>query len=162
MDTPIRLIASKSQRAFLGTISDTQLERLINTDNDLVLATVKWVLGKDFLASEDRYRVNSNIASRFVGSLLDLGAPKDIIARMTMGLFEKEITGDIINTNHSTRVATYNHSKNLVQLRMAKLGRLFGTCLDSYLLSSFTVSNKQGIITGDYPCDHGNIMENRA
>jgi len=48
MDTPIRLVSSKRQMAFLGEITDLRLKRMLRMNDPLVIGAVRMVLGKIF------------------------------------------------------------------------------------------------------------------
>lgn len=63
---------------FLGKIMDHRLKMVLKVHHGLVLWAVKWVLSKDFLEVDNRYRVNTDISSRFVATLLDLGEAKEM------------------------------------------------------------------------------------
>lgn len=73
MDTPIRLVNSRSRMAFLRNIPNRSLQHMTGRTNLILINAIKWVLGEDFVGVEDRYRVKTDICSWFVASLLDVG-----------------------------------------------------------------------------------------
>lgn len=63
--------------------------------NPLIIFAIKWVLGKDFLNNPNRYRVNTNICSRFIASLLDYGQSGVLTTLLTWVLFPKDYLGGL-------------------------------------------------------------------
>lgn len=55
--------------------------------NPLIITTIKWVLGEDFIDNFDHYRVKSNIFSHFMTSLLDVGTGGYEASELTRALF---------------------------------------------------------------------------
>lgn len=87
MNTPIGLVSHKSQTAFLGEISTRRLKRMTKNKHSLSIIAIKWVLGQDFLEYEDKYRVNTDVCSHFVTSMLDIGIPKPLILCLVKEIF---------------------------------------------------------------------------
>lgn len=87
MDTPVRLISSKVQVAFIGNISDQRLRRMMKRKNPLIITAIKWVLGEDFIDNADCYRVNSDICLCFMASLLNVGVGGYEASKLTRALF---------------------------------------------------------------------------
>ncbi|XP_057869281.1 acidic leucine-rich nuclear phosphoprotein 32-related protein 1-like [Cryptomeria japonica] len=63
--------------------------------NPIVIDAIKWVLGDDFVGSEDRYCVNTDITSRFVTSLLDIGLSKHLAVQLTDLIFLEKYLGGL-------------------------------------------------------------------
>lgn len=95
MDTPVRLVSSKAHVAFLGNISDKRLQVMMQWKNSLIIAAIKWVLREDFINNADRYRVNIDICSRFIASLLDCGQAGLLASRLTKALFSQDYLGGL-------------------------------------------------------------------
>lgn len=60
-------------------------------EESLIIATIKWVLGEDFIDNMDQYHVNTDICLHFVASLLD--------SRM-VGLLTSKITKVLFSQNY--------------------------------------------------------------
>lgn len=90
MDTPIRLVSYKSQTAFLDEISTRRLKRMMKNKHSLTLIATKWVLGRDCLEYKHKYRVNTNIFSHFIASMLDIGIPRPLVLRLLKEIFTKK------------------------------------------------------------------------
>lgn len=101
MDTRIRLVTSKPQLAFLGEITDNRLLQMTKMKNTLAIMAIKWVLGEDFITGVDRYKVNTDIVSQFVASLLDLRECKAHIIQLTKELFPKHYLGGLEEIIHT-------------------------------------------------------------
>ncbi len=69
MDTVRILTSPLPQEPFLRPTDNNRPAFLIGTYDQLVLATLKWVLGEDFLHNEDCYKLRIYIPSRFMGSI---------------------------------------------------------------------------------------------
>lgn len=95
MDTPIRLISRRAQVTFLGNISDQRLQGMTRRKNPLIIAAFKWILGEDFIGNPDRYRVNTDIFSHFVASLLDCGQSGLLTTQLTQALFPADYLGGL-------------------------------------------------------------------
>lgn len=95
MDTPVWLISRRVQVTFLGNISDRRLQGMTRRKNPLIIATIKWVLGEDFISNPDRYRVNTDICSRFLASLLDYGQSRLLTTQLTQALFPLDYLGGL-------------------------------------------------------------------
>lgn len=65
--------------AFLGFIIDQRLKVVFLVPNDSILEAIKMALGDEFLVAKEHYHINTNILSRFVVSLLDLGGSRSIV-----------------------------------------------------------------------------------
>lgn len=62
--------------------------------NPFIIASIKWVLGENFIGCEDPYHVNTNITSRFIASLLDIVVPKHLVLQLTEEIFyDKHLDG---------------------------------------------------------------------
>lgn len=61
----------------------------------MIIASIKWVLGEDFIDDVDRYRVNTDICSRFMASLLDDGKNDYLVMELTQTLFPLEYLGGL-------------------------------------------------------------------
>jgi hypothetical protein len=103
MDNPIRLrcILEEEQKAFLGRVPEENLFSICNevvpcTGAKFVIAAVKMVLGREFMENENRYRVNSDITSQFLASLLDLGEPRVESVLLLRKIFKAVYLGDVI------------------------------------------------------------------
>lgn len=98
MDTPIRLriISTKDQRAFLGSVRDPNLQSICKEVGSFTNEAVWMVLGREFLWNENRCRVNMNITSRFLASLLDLGGDKVDMLMQLRKVFKEDFLGDDI------------------------------------------------------------------
>lgn len=72
MNTPIRLTSNRSQVAFLVEISNRRLKHMTNNKHSLAIIVMKWVLERDCIEYEDKYKVNTKIFSHFVASFLDI------------------------------------------------------------------------------------------
>lgn len=90
MNTPIRLVYQKSQISFLGEISTKCLKRMTKNKHLLAIIAMKWVLGWDCLKYEDKYRVNTDVHSHFVASMLDIGIPKPLILCLVKEVFPRK------------------------------------------------------------------------
>lgn len=55
----------------------------------LVLVAIKCVLGKDCVEYEDKYRVNTDVCSHFVVSMLDICVPRPLILKLVKEIFPK-------------------------------------------------------------------------
>ena len=64
---------------------------------NFIIANMKIVLGCDLLENENRYRVNTNITSQFLASLLDLEEAKVDILLLLRKAFKVEYLGDDID-----------------------------------------------------------------
>ena len=103
MDNPIclRCTLEEEQKAFLGRIPE---ENLLSISNEVVpcfgvkffIAAIKKVLGHEFLENENRYRVNSDITSQFLASLLDLKEARAKIVVLLRKIFKVVYLGDDI------------------------------------------------------------------
>ena len=62
-----------------------------------VIAAVKMVLGRAFLENGNRYRVNTDITSQFLASLLDFKGSKVDILLLLRKTFKVEYLGDDID-----------------------------------------------------------------
>lgn len=63
--------------------------------NPLIIAAIKWVLEEDFIDNVDHYRVNLDICSRFVASLLDVGIGEYEASELTRALFSGDYLGGL-------------------------------------------------------------------
>lgn len=63
--------------------------------NPLIIVVIKWVLGKDFIDDMDKYRVNTDICSHFVASLLDTGITGYLTSELTKALFSWDYLGGL-------------------------------------------------------------------
>jgi hypothetical protein len=99
MDTPIRLRCTtfQEQKAFLGLVTDPILASVATELGAFTKEAIRMVLGREFLENENRYRVNTDISSRFMASLLDLGGEKVEILMLLRKVFRKEYLGDDVN-----------------------------------------------------------------
>lgn len=95
MITPIRLVCNKSQMDFLDEISNRSLKRMTKNKHSLDIIAMKWVLGRDYVEYKDKYRVNIDICSHFVMSLLDIQVPKPMILHLTLEIFLKCYLGGL-------------------------------------------------------------------
>ena len=77
MDTLIHLKCTNMalQNPFLGKILDDTLAMVCKVDGQspFICHAICMVLGHEFLKNDKRYRVSTNITSRFLASLLELG-----------------------------------------------------------------------------------------
>jgi hypothetical protein len=103
MDNPIRLRCTleEEQKAFLGRVPKENLLSICNevvpcSGVKFVIAAVKMVLGHEFLENENWYRVNSDITSQFLASLLDLGEARAEIVVLLRKIFKIVYLGDDI------------------------------------------------------------------
>ena len=64
---------------------------------NFIIATMKMVLGNEFLENENRYCVNTNITSQFLASLLDLKEVRVDILLLLRKTFKVEYLGDDID-----------------------------------------------------------------
>lgn len=74
--------------AFLGPVTDRLLKGLLQSPDSFTIEAAMMILGRRFVESGERYRVNSDITSRFVASLLDLQASKEMIAQLSHLIFK--------------------------------------------------------------------------
>lgn len=95
MDTLVWLISRRAQVTFLGNISDRRLQGMTRRKNPLIIAAIKWVLGEDFISNPDLYRVNIDICSHFVASLLDCGQSGLLTTQLTQALFPLDYLGGL-------------------------------------------------------------------
>lgn len=99
VDCAICLTRSAHQLDFLGSITSRRLHRVFMLcdiqDADLVERAVKWILGHEFLTSTTRYRVNFDIASCFIASLLDLGEDDNIVLDLCDHLLHPYFLGSL-------------------------------------------------------------------
>lgn len=63
--------------------------------NPLIIVAIKWVLGEDFMDNVDHYRVNSDICSRFVASLLGVETSGYKASGLTRALFSRDYLGGL-------------------------------------------------------------------
>lgn len=59
----------------------------------MIIAAIKWVLREDFIDNADSYRVNTDIFSRFVSSLLDCGLAGLLALQLTKEFFSQDYLG---------------------------------------------------------------------
>ena len=107
MDNPICLTCrlEEEQMAFLGRVPGENLLQIFNEATvalgqhvvHFVIATVKMVLGWAFLENGNRYHINTDIASQFLVSLLDLKGSKVNILLPLRKMFKVEYLGDDID-----------------------------------------------------------------
>lgn len=91
VDTPIQLGCKEQKNAF-GGITD-QCLKCILLDIDLhTVVAIKMVLGREHLVPHETPRVNSQIVSRFLASLLDIHTSKDEAKALVCKLFKKDLT----------------------------------------------------------------------
>jgi len=95
MDTPIRLVSRKMQMAFIGSIINLRLQRMLPRSDDLMVGAVRMILGKDFMENDERYRVDTDISSRVLAMLLELDTAKAEVETIMRGIFNLEHLGDL-------------------------------------------------------------------
>ena len=103
MDKPIHLRCTleEEHKAFLGHVPK---ENLLSICDEVVpwsgvkffIAAIKMVLRCEFLENENRYRVNNDITSQFLASLLDLGEARAEIVVLLRKIFKIVYLGDDI------------------------------------------------------------------
>lgn len=96
MDTPIRLrsISMEDLRAFLGFVRDPTLQSVYKEVGMFTNEAVRMVLGRDFLCNENRYHVKTDITSKFLASLLDIGGDKVDMLMLIRKVFKEDFLGD--------------------------------------------------------------------
>lgn len=92
----------EEQKAFLGRVPEENLLSICNevvpcTGVKFVIASVKMVLGWEFMENENRYHVNSDITSQFLASLLDLGEARVETVLLLRKIFKIVYLGDDID-----------------------------------------------------------------
>lgn len=98
MDSNIKLVATKRQMAFLGPVMNKQLQQLSKISHPLLLDTICNILGVQFLIVEHRYRVNIDIPTHFLATLLYLGEPKVAAQELCERVFKPDCLYDLTRT----------------------------------------------------------------
>ena len=98
MDTPIRLKCTDMalQKPFLGRIPDDLLAMVCKVDgrSPFIHHAICMVLGHEFFKNNKRYRVSTDITSRFLASLLDLGGRKIDMLMLLRNVFKQTFLED--------------------------------------------------------------------
>lgn len=85
----------------------------------LSIIAIKWVLGWYFLEYEDRYRVQTDVCSHFVASMLDIGIPKPLILCLVKEIFPKKYLNGlrevIANTTYGGGILTVSNLRRFIE-----------------------------------------------
>lgn len=63
---------------------------MMKNKHSLVSVAIKWVLGKDCIEYGDKYRVNTDVCSHFVASMLDICVPRPLFLKLVKEIFPKK------------------------------------------------------------------------
>lgn len=91
MDNSVFLISMNPKIMFLGRNSLIKLKIILKSKARIIIHTIKWVLGDDFLKKNQVFKVKLGATSMLISVLLDLGEENETIRVMIAYKIKKQL-----------------------------------------------------------------------